>query len=132
MLTLAKPFFEELLAHAREERPNECCGILAGADGRVLKLYRTNSIERSPVKYNIDPKDLYKVLKEAEAQRWELLAFYHSHTFSEAYPSPTDIRLATWPESLYLILSLQDPEQPVLRAFSIQDDQVREEKINIG
>ncbi|MBI4336682.1 MAG: M67 family metallopeptidase, partial [Chloroflexi bacterium] len=69
---------------------------------------------------------LYQAMKDAEAHGWEVLAFYHSHTHSPAYPSATDVRLATWPDAFYLVVSLQDPAGPVVRAFRIQDATITE------
>ncbi len=132
MFQLPREYADEIIAHAREDAPNECCGILLGANGRIEKLYRANNPEASPVKYTIDPADMFKAYKEAEEKGWEFLAFYHSHTFSEAYPSPTDVRLATWPDSLYILVSLADNDNPVIRAFHIVDDQITEEELSIG
>ncbi|GBD13126.1 CysO-cysteine peptidase [bacterium HR24] len=128
-LRLPKSYLDEIVAHAKAEAPNECCGIIAGADGRAAKLYRCRNAEESPYRYQVDPNDLFRVYRECEQNGWDFLAIYHSHTFSEAYPSPTDVRLAFWPEAYYLLVSLKDPERPVVRAFRIRDGQVQEEEI---
>lgn len=120
-----------MVAHAREEAPNECCGILAGTAGHVKKLYRGINAEKSPVRYNIDPRQLIQIHQEIEASGWEIIGIYHSHTHSEAYPSTTDVHLAFWPDSLYLIVSLERPAQPVIRAFTIRDKQIEEEELAI-
>lgn len=131
MFTLERTFADEIISHAREEDPNECCGILAGRDGQVARLYRAVNAEASPYRYNVDPKDLLRIYKECDAQGWDFVAIYHSHTHTEAYPSATDVRLAAWPDSLYLIVSLADKASPVLRAFRIQDGAIREEPLRI-
>ncbi|MFQ5872507.1 MAG: Mov34/MPN/PAD-1 family protein [Dehalococcoidia bacterium] len=131
MFRLPRRYAEEIIAHARDEAPNECCGIILGTDGRVERLYRARNVEQSPVKYSVDPADLYGAYTEAEDKGWEFLAFYHSHTRSEAYPSPTDVRLAAWPDSLYILVSLQDPENPVIRAFYMVDGKITEEELVI-
>ncbi|MBI2846569.1 MAG: M67 family metallopeptidase [Chloroflexi bacterium] len=131
MFYLEKRFVDEMVAQARAEAPNECCGIIAGANGHALKLYPTTNIERSPVMYRIDPKELFRIYKEVEDKGWEMLAFYHSHTFSEAYPSPTDVRLAAWPDSLYIVISLQKKDSPVIRAFRIVEGKITEEKLGM-
>ena len=131
MISLRQRFFDEMIAHAREEDPNECCGILAGVDGRVMRAYPTRNTEASPVKYLIDSGDMFKAYKDAEDNGWEFLAFYHSHTFSEAYPSPTDVRLASWPDSLYILVSLRNPESPQVRGFYIVDGRITEEELVI-
>jgi proteasome lid subunit RPN8/RPN11 len=131
-LKLDRAFIDEMIAHAREEAPNECCGIIAGNEGAAVKLFRTRNAEASPYRYSVDSNDLFKVHREVEANEWEFLAIYHSHTASEAYPSPTDVRLAFWPESYYVLVSLGDPEKPVVRAFRIIDGAISEEEIQAG
>ncbi len=120
-----------MIAHAREEAPNECCGLLAGKGGKIIKQYRARNSHPSPVSYNVDPKELLAFYNEMEARGWDLLGIYHSHTHSEAYPSATDVRLAAWPDSIYFIVSLQDPKQPVIKAFHIRDGVIDEEKLAI-
>lgn len=130
-LTLPRSYVDEMIAHAREEAPNECCGIIAGADGRPVKLYRARNAEASPYRYNVDPQDLLRIYREADANGWEFLVIYHSHTHTEAYPSPTDVRLAAWPDAYYVLVSLQHPDRPVVRAFRIRDGQVTEEELHV-
>ena len=129
MLNLDRSYVDEIIAHAREDNPNECCGIIAGTDGRAAKLYRAINAEASPYRYNVDPKDLLRIYRDLEDHGLDVLAIYHSHTHTEAYPSPTDVSLAAWPEAYYLIVSLADEANPVLRAFRIQDGQVSEEEL---
>ncbi len=129
MLQLETEFIDEMVAHARQEAPKECCGIIAGVDGRAVKLFRAANAEASPYRYSVDPKDLFRIYRECEEQGWEFLAIYHSHTASEAYPSPTDVRLATWPEAYYVLVSLMDAANPVVRAFRILDGKVSEEQL---
>jgi proteasome lid subunit RPN8/RPN11 len=128
-MKLPKSFVDEMAAHALQDAPNECCGIIAGKDGRAIKLYRAKNSEASPYRYNVDPKDLLQIFRECEDNDWTFLAIYHSHTASEAYPSPTDVRLAFWPEAAYVLISLSDPARPVVRAFRIEDGAVTEERI---
>ena len=129
MLALPKKFIDEMIDHARKEAPNECCGIIAGQDRRAVKLFRAKNSEASPYRYNVDPQELFRIYRECDEKSWEFLAIYHSHTASEAYPSPTDVRLAFWPDAYYVLVSLQDPEKPVVRAFRIVDGQVSEEEL---
>ncbi len=124
-------FVQEMMAHAWAEAPNECCGILAGPPGEVTAHYRTANASASPVRYSIDPREVLRIAQEVDDKDWEMLAFYHSHTHTQAYPSATDIQLAFWPDSLYLILSLTDPQQPVIRGFYLRDGQVAEEELEI-
>ena len=131
MLTLPRDFIDEMVAHAREDAPNECCGIIAGKDGTAVKLFRAKNAEASPYRYSVDPQDLFRIHREADENGWDFLAIYHSHTASEAYPSPTDVRLAFWPESYYILVSLMDA-QPAVRAFRIEDERVSEEELVAG
>ncbi len=129
---LAKQYANQMITHARSQAPLECCGILAGASGKVVKVYTTTNIEQSPVRYNIDPSEILRIHKDIKEKRWEFLGIYHSHTHTEAYPSPADIQLAFWPDSLYFIISLQNPDQPVIRAFLIEDKKVKEISLKIA
>ncbi len=131
MFTLEKGFADEMIAHAGEEAPNECCGLLAGKEGRALKLYRATNSLHSPVRYNIDPKELLSIYREIEDNGWDILGIYHSHTHTQAYPSATDVQLAFWPETLYFIISLEDPKRPVFRAFRIVGGKISEEELRL-
>lgn len=131
-LTLPRKFVDEMIAHAREEAPNECCGIIAGVDGRPTKLYRARNAEASPYRYNVDPQDLLRIYRETDANGWDFLVIYHSHTHTEAYPSPTDVRLAAWPDAYYVLVSLQNPDAPDVRAYRIRDGEVTEEELRVA
>jgi proteasome lid subunit RPN8/RPN11 len=131
VFVLERKYADEIIAQAREEAPYECCGVLAGSEGRVEKLFRALNAEKSAYRYNVDPHDLLRIYRECDGNGWDFLAIYHSHTHTEAYPSPTDVRLAAWPDSTYIIVSLANPEKPVLRAFRIQDGHVSEDELRI-
>jgi proteasome lid subunit RPN8/RPN11 len=117
---------DELIAHARDDLPNECCGLIAARDGQAVQLYRATNAEASPVRYGLDPREQYEIMTEIEERGWELGAIYHSHTKSAAYPSQTDVNLAFYPEALYLIVSLENSDAPDVRAFRIADGQIDE------
>lgn len=129
---LEKNYADEMVAHARAEMPHECCGILAGVEGKVLKLYRTTNAEHSPFRYNIEPMELLAIYQEIEEMGWKLLGIYHSHTHTEAYPSPVDKKYAYMPESLYFIVSLSDPDRAVVRAFRIFQGEITDVELRIG
>jgi proteasome lid subunit RPN8/RPN11 len=133
---IEKRFIDEMVAHARSDLPNECCGILAGRDGRVLKLYRMTNVEASPFRFSMDPGEVVKVDTETGDNGWELLAIYHSHTRSEAYPSDTDVRIAggtaaLWPDVRYVLVSLMDEDNPQVRLFSITEGAITEEQLDV-
>lgn len=125
MLRLSRLVAHQIAEHALAEDPNECCGILAGTDGTVKHAYRITNTARSPFRYLMDPQQFLDADKDSEAREWKFLAFYHSHTHSEAYPSQTDVRMALesgWLDVHYVLVSLADNAKPVLRAFHISDD----------
>jgi proteasome lid subunit RPN8/RPN11 len=130
-MKIPRSIYEQMLEHAREEAPNECCGILGGKDGGATTLYRATNAEHSPLRYTLDPNDLFRItFREIPEHDEEMLAIYHSHTASPAYPSQTDINLATYPDSIYLILSLAEDEEP-LRGFRIDDGEVSEVDLSV-
>jgi proteasome lid subunit RPN8/RPN11 len=131
VLHLTEEQAEEMICHARREYPNEACGLLAGKDGRVEKVYQMTNADHSPVTYRLDPEEQFRVLMEIEEEGWELLAIYHSHSHSPAYPSATDLELAFYPDSLYLIISLADRARPIIRAFRIVEEMIEEERVEI-
>jgi proteasome lid subunit RPN8/RPN11 len=131
-MQIPRPIYDEMLDHARAEAPNECCGILGGKDGAATTLYRATNAEHSPLRYTLDPNDLFRItFREIPANDEEMLAIYHSHTGSPAYPSQTDINLATYPDAVYLILSLAEDGAP-LRGFRITDGEVTEVDLTVG
>ena len=131
MLEIPREFADEIITHALEEDPNECCGILAASGGKIVKHYRVTNVEHSPVRYSMDSKELLNAYLEIDDRGWELLVLYHSHTHSEAYPSQTDLRLATWPDAYYALVSLMDKEHPVIRAFRIENGTITEEELAV-
>ena len=127
---------EELVAHAREEFPNECCGMIAGEGARAVAVHRATNTEASPFMYVMDPREQMRLMDEIEDAGEELLAVYHSHTRSAAYPSRTDVELAFFPDPLYVIVSLADRDAPEIRAFTLrrtapEGEQIAEEEVQI-
>jgi [CysO sulfur-carrier protein]-S-L-cysteine hydrolase len=127
---IPKAIYEELLEHARADAPNECCGLIGGEDGVAKTVYRARNAEASPLRYNLDPQDQFRIMTEIEEKGEELGAIYHSHTASPAYPSQTDINLAAYPDALYLIVSLAEDERE-LRGFRIVDGEVSEVELDL-
>jgi [CysO sulfur-carrier protein]-S-L-cysteine hydrolase len=132
MAELDGVFFKEIVDHGLREFPNECCGLVAAKDGVPVRVYAMTNLDASPVSYRLDPKEQLHVFDEMDAECLDLWAIYHSHTHSEAYPSDTDTRLAFYPDSFYLLLSLTDRENPLLRAFRIVEGEVTEEELTIA
>lgn len=120
--------YEVLVAHARRAYPNEACALLAGHDDggtrTVTRVYALPNVEASPTFYRVEPRAQLAAMNEMDDHDWELVGIFHSHTFTEAYPSRTDVQLAAYPDAAYLILSLADVDVPDLRVFSIRDGDV--------
>ena len=111
-MRLPARFFDEIVAHATEGQPNEVCGLIAGRDGRAVKMWRTTNSDPSPrIRYNVEPIELLNILREIESSGWTLMSIYHSHPATSAYPSATDIGLAYYPEAVYIITSLAERGQ---------------------
>ncbi len=124
MFQLEKRFAGEMIAHALRDDPNECCGLLAGDEGRVVEVFPAVNAAHSPFRYVIDSKELFRLFNEIEwgERSLKVIGNYHSHTHSEAYPSPTDVNEAhLGPGAIYLIISLRNPQEPVIRAFFIDE-----------
>jgi proteasome lid subunit RPN8/RPN11 len=131
-MKLPKEFVDEMVAHAQADAPIECCGLIAGEAGDARKLFRTGNSEKSPYRYRVHDQDLINFLKLIDKSNWDFFATYHSHTASEAYPSPTDVRLAEhWPDPFYIVISVKDKNEPVVRAFRIEGEEITEEPIEI-
>jgi proteasome lid subunit RPN8/RPN11 len=128
-MKISQQLVDEIVAHAREDLPNECCGMVGGSDGVAATVYRAENAEASPLRYSIDSKEQFRLMREIEEAGEELAAIYHSHTKSPAYPSQTDVNLAGWPEAVYLIVSLADADAPHLKGFWIRDGKIEEAEL---
>ncbi len=132
MLTIARPFLDQVLDHLQACYPLEGCGLLAGDEtGLVTAVYPIDNVLHSPTAYEMDPKQQIEAMLALEAAGWQLLAIYHSHPQGPEEPSATDITLAYYPKVLYIIVSLREQTLPVVRAFQIMAQEVVEQKIKI-
>jgi proteasome lid subunit RPN8/RPN11 len=129
-LQLSPGHLEAMVAHARAEAPNECCGVLTGRDGRVEGVVPVANADRSPYTYRMDPRELLVVYKQADAQGLEVLGYYHSHPSTPAVPSRTDVARAADPFAVYVIVSLAT-EPPEVRAYRIADGGYRELELSV-
>ncbi|MGH2694730.1 MAG: Mov34/MPN/PAD-1 family protein [Actinomycetota bacterium] len=125
-LRIPRDLADEIIKHCLAGVPNEACGLLASRDGRIVDVFTMTNASTSPVRYSLDPHEQFAAYKKIEGEGWELAAVFHSHTRTEAYPSPTDVRLAVEPVP-HLIVSLAQ-EPPVLRAFLILKEDFRAEQ----
>jgi proteasome lid subunit RPN8/RPN11 len=132
-MVLPAAMVEEIVRHAREQAPDECCGIIATSDGAATKIYRATNAEASPVRFVIDSRDQLRITNEIEDNGWELGAIYHSHMRSAAYPSQTDVNFAaSWPGVVWVIASLEDPDEPSVKAFLIDDGEIRDAELVVA
>jgi [CysO sulfur-carrier protein]-S-L-cysteine hydrolase len=129
-MRLSRALYDEMVDHARAEAPNECCGMVATSDGQAVKVYRAVNAAASPLRYEIDGAEQYRIQMDIDDAGHDLGAIYHSHTRSKPYPSQTDINLAFYPEALYVIVGLAG-EEPEVRAFYIRDGQVTEAELEV-
>src|SRR3954468_7747677 len=112
-LRVARAIIDEIVAHALEDAPNECCGMIASRAGEAVRVHRARNAAASPLRYEIDGMEQYHIQTEIEDAGLDLGAIYHSHTRSAPYPSQTDINLAFYPESLYVIVGIKGDEPDV-------------------
>jgi|TARA_B110000263_G_scaffold220223_1_gene207941 proteasome lid subunit RPN8/RPN11 len=132
-IIIPRSIISKLIEHALLEDPNECCGLLIGKENKVTNIQNCQNIHPSPItRYTIEPKDLMKAENFSDKNNMEILAIYHSHTHSQAYPSTTDIENAIesmWTNPYYILVSLVEKTRPVIRAYKISDDKNVEEVI---
>jgi proteasome lid subunit RPN8/RPN11 len=133
MLKLEIPnnIFRQMLQQAEIQVPIEACGILAGKDGLVEKLYKMTNLDQSGDHFMMEPKEQFAIVKDIRVAGLEMLAIYHSHPESPARPSQEDIRLALTTDVVYVIVSLQNANAPVLKGFLIEDGNTAEVPVNI-
>ena len=115
MISLKKEHREFMIKHAQDDDPNECCGILAGTGEEISYVYKIRNSTPSPYRYVMDPQEMLNAMQDAEKKGLDFIAFYHSHTHSSAYPSPTDVRMALqsgWLDIYYVLVSLERKTVP--------------------
>lgn len=127
-MRLTQAQWDELVAHAQADAPNECCGFMKVEDGRVAEIFRSQNPRNSPYGYELDPKSLLAA-NELDDDGFGV-AIYHSHPRSAAEPSQTDINLAHYPHWVYVIVSLA--AEPEVRAWRIDDGRVEEEQVDVS
>jgi proteasome lid subunit RPN8/RPN11 len=110
----------DIIAHAREEAPDECCGLLVGSDSRVDESVRTRNLEASPTRYQIDPVQHVALMRRLRGGPSQIVGVYHSHPHTSPEPSPSDLAEAFYPDFIYLIVSLAGPT-PRIGGYQIQD-----------
>jgi proteasome lid subunit RPN8/RPN11 len=120
---LPRVLADELITHAMADLPNECCGMIGGREGVATSVHPATNTEASPFMYVMDPREQLQLMDAIDDAGEDLLAIYHSHTRSAAFPSRTDVELAFFGQTLYVIVSLANPDAPEIRAFQLRRDQ---------
>ena len=137
MLTIDQATYDAIVAHAKRDHPDEACGIVAGPEGtdRPERFVEMVNAAGSPTFYEFDSTELLALYKEMWANDEEPVIVYHSHTATEAYPSRTDINLASEPNAHYVLVSTREhgnSEGPVeFRSYRIIEGQVTEEQVAV-
>jgi [CysO sulfur-carrier protein]-S-L-cysteine hydrolase len=129
-MRIPRRLYDELVAHAREEAPNECCGMIAARDGEAVAVHRATNSAASPLRYEMEPREQLRIMDAIDDAGLEIGAIYHSHTRSAPEPSQTDINLAFYPETLYVIVGVKSDE-PDVRAWEIRDGAVTERQLDL-
>jgi proteasome lid subunit RPN8/RPN11 len=141
-LLIERSLLDELISHALEDAPNECCGVVAveserdddgGSHGaaRAVRVHRTANVAASPLRFEVDGLELLHLIEEIEDSGCELGAIYHSHTRTAPYPSQTDINFAAnWPGVEWIIVGVSEPQDPLVRSYLIDGGTVAEVSIS--
>ena len=126
-MNIPKTLVDEMIAHSQEDAPNECCGLIGGVGDEAKSLHRAKNKAASPLRYEIDSKEQLQIYKTILEAGEDIVGIYHSHTKTAAIPSQTDINLANgWPDPVYFIVSLEDPDEPYVRGFRINGNTVED------
>ena len=133
MLRIDRATYDAIVAHAREDHPDEACGVVAGPEGsdRPERFIPMLNAARSPTFYEFDSGDLLRLYRDMDSRDEVPVVIYHSHTATEAYPSRTDVSFAGWPEAHYLLVSTREPDVTEVRSYRIVDAAVTEEPVRL-
>jgi proteasome lid subunit RPN8/RPN11 len=129
-MKISRELYDQMIDHARAEAPNECCGMVSSNGDQAVRVFPAENAAASPLRYEIDGAEQYRIQMEIDDAGHDLGAIYHSHTRSEPYPSQTDINLAFYPDAIYVIVGLAG-EEPDVRSYSIRDGQVTEAELAV-
>ena len=130
-MQISRELYDRMVAHAVADAPDECCGIISSRDDVAVELFQMENTAHTWMRYEMDNMELYRVVTGIEDAGLDVGIIYHSHTRSEPYPSQTDINLASWPDSLYIIIGLASGPEAKVRAYTIRDGQVEEASLTV-
>ena len=130
-IKIPRKVLAEIISHALEDDPNECCGFLLGKDSEVTRSRRSKNVHKNKIsRYSMDPVEVMEIQQDSDAKGEVFVAIYHSHTYTQGYPSETDVNNAVdsgWTDPYYVLVSLVEKTRPVVRAYRIHDDKTVEE-----
>ena len=130
-MRISQALFDEMVAHAHADAPDECCGIIGTRDGEGVALHRATNIHHSPLKYEIGSDELYRISMALNDDDLEVGIIYHSHTRSDPYPSQTDVNLARYPDAVYVIIGVANGASDV-RAYTIRDGEITDADLKVS
>jgi proteasome lid subunit RPN8/RPN11 len=129
---IEQALLERIVAHARRDFPNECCGMIAMRDGSAVAVHEATNVAASPLRFEVDGLEVHRTIEAIEDAGGELGAIYHSHTRSEPYPSQTDINFAAgWPGVEWLIVGVRRDGEPTIRSYRIEDGAIEEIEVEV-
>jgi len=135
-LKVLRHVHDEMIRHCQLNYPKEACGILArlkaprpGEERVAVQGYPMRNVEDSPIGYSMDPKEQFQIEKHMRQAGQEMLAIYHSHTASDAYPSSVDVSLAISPDISYVLVSLKDRDSPIIKSYQIDGTSIEPEHL---
>ena len=123
--------YDQIVAHARRDHPDEACGLVAGVEGAPTRVIEMTNAARSPTFYEMDPLEQLRAFNAMDDAGEDLLVIYHSHTATEAYPSRTDITIAGYPDAHYVLVSTRHEDEVEFRSYRIIDGEVTEEPVSV-
>lgn len=131
MIKIPKEIVNEIIEQGKKEAPIEACGYLAGRDETVLKHYPMTNIDKSEDHFSLDPKEQFKILKEARNEGLKIIGIYHTHPVSPASPSEEDSRLAYDPDISYVIVSLLNDNKESIKSFKRENNTLIREDLEV-
>jgi len=139
VLTITRGDLQAIIDHCNAGYPDEACGILAGRDGRVEKVYSMTNARPGPVSYEMDPEEQFRVMQDIRQSGLEMISVFHSHPGGHAYPSSVDVEKAYWPgtqlpnypEAVYVIVSLMERADPYVKGYTISGGTILEVPLTV-
>ena len=132
-MRIERALLDRIVAHARRDFPNECCGMIGMRDGAAVAVHEATNVAASPLRFEVDGLEVHRTIETIESDGLEMGAIYHSHTRSDPYPSQTDVNFARgWPGVEWLIVGVpRDGGEPTIRSYRIDDGAIEEVEVQI-